>query len=58
MVSPHECVKAKAFCTCDQLADEPNPECDVHGYVYHAPRCRCGKFVPRATQEGAARDES
>jgi hypothetical protein len=39
----HKCRESK-ICKCSPLADEPNPDCPVHGYPYPR-RCSCGKFV-------------
>ena len=41
----HICVE-KDYCICDQLADEPNEHCPIHGYGTFPPRCDiCGRFM-------------
>ncbi len=45
----HVCAPFR-YCVCSIVADEPNEDCPIHGSEPW-PRCRCGRFVPRAAKE-------
>ena len=43
MNKEHKCVSMR-YCTCSQLADEPDDDCLIHGHGIPN-RCQCGRFV-------------
>ena len=46
MSLPEHICKEDIYCTCYQLALEPDEDCALHGNPY-PPRCNCGRFIKR-----------
>lgn len=45
------------YCTCNQLADEPDENCPIHGSGIFPPRCCiCGRFMKWEPIEIVERD--
>ena len=44
MRKKHKC-KPLRYCTCYELALEPEDTCYIHGYISHTERCSCGRWV-------------